>query len=82
MENTKFDDPNIWVGHSTPSLTLDIRTFKRGWKAMEITYVENPNGLYEWFNMLWGLDVWYFNKIPLFKTLILFNILIWGLLLI
>lgn len=51
-------------------------TFPRGWKALQFSLTERPKGMSEWFNALWGWDIWYYN-FPLLKTLILCNVLVW-----
>ena len=52
------------------------RTYKKGWKAFQFNFIEKPKGVNEWFNLLWGWDIW-FHNFPLIKTLVASNILIW-----
>jgi len=58
-----------------------IKPFPRGWKAVRFTFAEKPRGMNQWFNALWGWGIWYYN-VPVVKTLLICNILIWAIFLI
>jgi len=52
--------------------------YPKGWKVLQLK-LEKPKGLRQWINALWGLDV-FIHKVPLLKTIILSNIIVWILL--
>jgi len=54
----------------------EMSNFPWGWKALQFGFNEKPKGFNEWFNALWGWDIWYYS-FPLVKTLIGLNLLIW-----
>ena len=58
---------------------LEIKhVYNSKWKALEFRTGENgkPKGFKEWFWFLWGSDV-FFNRVPIFKTMIAANFLVW-----
>jgi hypothetical protein len=50
--------------------------FPKGWRAIEFKFSSCPNTIIQWFNFLWGWDIWY-EHLPVVKSLILINILVW-----
>ena len=57
-------------------VTISTSCYPRGWKALAITFDPRPIGLSQWFNFLWGWDIWC-EGFPLVKILVTINILIW-----
>lgn len=53
-----------------------INNYPRGWKTLQLHIDPRPRGIKQWFNCLWGWDIWY-NSFPLVKTLIAANIIVW-----
>ena len=52
--------------------------YPKGWKAFAIK-LGTPKGLRQWINAIWGLDIFIY-RVPLLKTIILSNIIVWILL--
>ena len=61
------------------SFKIQINQFPKGWKALcfEFDASTKPKGFTQWRHALWGWDIWY-DSFPVMKSLILANILIWG----
>uniref|UniRef100_A0A6M3IES7 Uncharacterized protein n=1 Tax=viral metagenome TaxID=1070528 RepID=A0A6M3IES7_9ZZZZ len=74
-QKTDHNQKNL-IGHTAPKYGIDIKPFHRGWHVMDISLDIMPQGFMEWVYALWGLDIWYFRYVPLFKTGIFINLLI------
>ena len=69
----EWPEPNLASDHDT----IGIRSsYPDGWKVIEIKVTGRPKGIREWFNFIWGLDI-FVNGVPFMKTLVALNILVW-----
>ena len=68
--------PGDYLTIDSNQLTIEQYPYPKGWKALALTVGQKPKGFYQWFNFLWGWDM-FFWKIPFGKTLVAINILIW-----
>jgi len=67
-------DQHLFI-NSEP-IVITSNHYPKGWKAVQFTIDDKPKGFWQWWHFLWGWDVWY-GKFPLFKSLVIINILIW-----
>lgn len=50
--------------------------YDKEWKAMQLTLTRRPVDISEWLWAVWGLDIFLYN-IPVLKSIVLANVLIW-----
>ena len=50
--------------------------FPKGFKVIEIKLTAIPKGFKQWFNAIYGLDI-FINKVPFLKMIVLVNVIYW-----
>ena len=56
------------------------KPYGKGWKLVELCAGNSrPEGTKEWLGFLWGFDLWCMG-VPVIKTMVLSNLIVWGVL--
>ena len=69
MNNESITVPKDFEG-------ITLNPYPKGWKAMQFGCWDRPKGMRQWFNFLWGWDVFY-GSFPFTKAILAANILVW-----
>ncbi len=56
-----------------------IEIYGKEWKLMQLSFGEKPMTFMGWINLIKGFDIW-IGPIPLLKTIIITNLIMWILL--
>jgi len=71
MDKTESDSILASEGEIT-----DFEFYPRGWKLLQLTFLERPKGIRQWTTVLWGFDIFLW-RLPLLKTILATNTLMW-----
>lgn len=50
--------------------------FPKGFRVIDIRLTATPKGVKQWFNAIYGLDI-FIHKVPFLKVIVLANIIYW-----